>query len=383
MIAAAAPARVALTALSLRDLRNYATLDLTFDASLVALSGPNGAGKTNLLEAISLLTPGRGLRRAAFEEIVRNGAEAGWTVATTLSRDGEEARLGTALSGRGGEARSRKVRINGATMPSADAFLEYLRLLWLTPAMDGLFTGSAGDRRRFLDRLVLTVDSAHGRRMRDFERLLTQRNRILEESGDAAWLDAVEAELAAHAIAVALARAETVQLLSSRTLRGESAPGAFPAGRISLQGDFDASIAGLSAAEAELRYRDVLSGGRPADRAARRTLKGPHRSDLDVVFAAKDMPAAKSSTGEQKALLIGLVLAHAEIVAEVSGMTPVLLLDEVAAHLDPDRRRALFARLAALGGQSFLTGTDRALFADLPADSAHYRVVSGTVDRID
>jgi DNA replication and repair protein RecF len=383
MIAASAPARVALTALSLKDLRNYAALDLTFDAALVALSGPNGAGKTNLLEAISLLTPGRGLRRAAFEEIVRNGAEAGWTVAATLSRDGEEVRLGTGLLGRGGEARSRKVRINGATMPSADTLLEYLRVLWLTPAMDGLFTGSAGDRRRFLDRLVLTVDSGHGRRMRDFERLLTQRNRILEENGDAVWLDAVEAELAAHAVAVALARAETVALLSSRLQREGDAQEAFPAGRISLQGDFDASITGLSAAEAELRYRDVLSAGRPADRAAGRTLKGPHRSDLDVVFAAKDMPAARSSTGEQKALLIGLVLAHAEIVAEVSGMTPVLLLDEVAAHLDPSRRRALFDRLAALGGQSFLTGTDRALFADLPADSAHYRVVAGTVDRID
>jgi DNA replication and repair protein RecF len=381
MIDASAPVRVALTALSLKDLRNYAALELAFDASLVVLSGPNGAGKTNLLEAISLLTPGRGLRRASFEEIVRNGAVTGWTVAATLNRDGEETRLGTGLFGRGGEARSRKVRINGATMPSADSLLEYLRVLWLTPSMDGLFTGPAGDRRRFLDRLVLTIDSGHAKRTRDFERLLTQRNRILEENGDAAWLDAVEAELAAHAVAVALARAETVALLSSRLQSEERVPGAFPAGRISLSGDFDASISGLSAAEAELRYRDILSAGRSADRAAGRALHGPHRSDLDFVFAAKDMPAARSSTGEQKALLIGLVLAHAEIVAEVSGMTPVLLLDEVAAHLDPARRRALLDRLAALGSQSFLTGTDQALFADLPSDSAHYQVANGAVSR--
>lgn len=383
MIDASAPAQVALTALSLKDLRNYAALELTFDASLVVLSGPNGAGKTNLLEAISLLTPGRGLRRASFDEIIRNGAEAGWTVAATLRRDGEEARLGTGLFGSGGEPRLRKVRINGATMPSADTLLEYLRVLWLTPSMDGLFTGPAGDRRRFLDRLVLTIDAGHARRTRDFERLLTQRNRILEENGDAAWLDAVEAELAAHAVAVALARAETVALLAARTERATEEAGTFPAGRLSLAGDFDRALAGRSAAEAELWYRGVLAEGRAADRAAGRTLTGPHRSDLSVVLAAKDAPAARASTGEQKALLIGLILAYAEIVAATSGMTPVLLLDEVAAHLDPGRRTALFERLSALGGQAFLTGTERSLFADMPPDSAHYRVVAGAVDLID
>lgn len=377
MNAAPAPDRVALTALSLKDLRNYATLDLSLNATLIALAGPNGAGKTNLLEAISLLTPGRGLRRASFEEIVRNGADSGWTVAATLTCRGEEARLGTGL-GAPGEARTRRVRINGANA-SADALLDYLRVLWLTPAMDGLFTGRAGDRRRFLDRLVLTVDAAHARRARDLERLLTQRNRILEENGDAAWLAATEAELAAHAVAVSLARAETVALLSTRMEREAGGDGAFPAGRISLAGDFDHAVAGRSAAEAELWYRDALAVGRAADRAAGRALEGPHRSDLDVVLAAKDMPAARSSTGEQKALLIGLILAHAELVAEVSGMKPVLLLDEVAAHLDPARRTALFERLAALACQAFLTGTDRALFVDLPSGSARYTVSNGTV----
>jgi DNA replication and repair protein RecF len=261
------------------------------------------------------------------------------------------------------------VRVNGAAVASAEALLDYLRVLWLTPAMDGLFTGAAGERRRFLDRLVLTVDPGHARRARDFERLLTQRNRLLDQNAAPAWLDAVEAQLSETAVALALARAETVALLAARIDEQRRDSAGFPAGRMTLSGDFDTAIAGRSAAEAEIWYRDVLAGGRAADRAAGRTLQGPHRSDLDVAFAAKGMPAAASSTGEQKALLIGLILAHAELVAAVSGMTPVLLLDEVAAHLDPAGRAALFARLAALGCQSFLTGADPALFAALP-DSA-------------
>ena len=378
------PDRVALTSLALTNLRNYAALNAGFGAGLVVLTGENGAGKTNLLEAISLLTPGRGLRRANYEEITRTGATTGWAVAATIARNGEEAKFGTGLvEGATGEARARVVRINGATASSADALLDYLRVLWLTPAMDGLFTGPASERRRFLDRLVLTIDAGHGRRTREFERLLTQRNRLLEENSSAAWLDAVEAELAGRAVAVALARAETVALLSASILRrsGEASP--FPAGKLGLDGDFDREIAGVSAAEAELGYRRALVEGRGADRAAGRTLKGPHRSDLDVVFAAKAMPAALSSTGEQKALLIGLILAHAELVAGMSGMTPILLLDEVAAHLDVGRRTALFERLAALGCQSFLTGADPALFAGLPASASRYRVAGGAVDRIE
>ena len=377
---AAAPDCVALTSLSLSNLRNYVAANVAFGAGIVVLTGANGAGKTNLLEAISLLTPGRGLRRAAFEEITRHAAESGWAVAATLLRGGGETRLGTGLvEAAPGEARARKVRVNEATAPSADALLEHLRILWLTPAMDGLFSGPAAERRRFLDRLVLTLDAAHGRRTRDFERLLTQRNRLLDEGGNSAWLDAVEAQLAAHAVSLALARAETIALLSARMIgRGG---GAFPAGRIALAGEFDRAIAGRKAAEAELDYRDALARSRAADRAAARTLLGPHRSDLDVVFAEKDMLAALSSTGEQKALLIGLILAHAEIVAEMSGMTPLLLLDEIAAHLDPDRRAALFDRLAVLGCQAFLTGTDPALFAGLPADAARFRVAAGSVER--
>jgi DNA replication and repair protein RecF len=374
---------VALTALSLTNLRNYASASVAFKAGLVVLTGENGVGKTNLLEAISLLTPGRGLRRASYEEITRDGTPSGWAVAATIERNGDETRLGTGLleSANGGEARARSVRINAAPASGADALLDYLRVLWLTPAMDGLFTGPGSERRRFLDRLVLTIDAAHGRRTRDLEKLLTQRNRLLEENASSAWLDALEMELAGHAVAVALARAETVALLSAEMLRHTEDAQAFPVGRISLAGDFEERMAGGSAAETELWYRDALAKNRAADRAAGRALLGPHRSGFQVVFAEKNMPAALSSTGEQKALLIGLILAHAELTAATSGMTPILLLDEIAAHLDAGRRAALFARLAALGGQSFLTGTDAALFIAAAERGEMFRIANGVIER--
>jgi DNA replication and repair protein RecF len=381
---ARAPKRVSLTALSLKDLRNYPDLNLTIAAPLVVLTGANGVGKTNLLEAISLLTPGRGLRRAAYEDIARHGSAGTWAVAAIVSRNGEETRIGTGLTvAAPGEPRTRKVRINGATAATADALLDYLRVLWLTPATDGLFSGPAPERRRFLDRLVLSVDPGHAARVRDFERLVTQRNRLLAESGRPAWLEAVEAQLAEKAVAVALARAETVALLSIRIAAQAVASAAFPIGRIAVSGDFDKALASQSAAEAELWYRRVLARNRVADRAAGRTLEGPHRSDLDVVFAEKDMPAALSSTGEQKALLIGLILAHAGLVAELSGMTPILLLDEVAAHLDPGRRAALFERLAALGCQTFMTGADVALFDALPGAHEMFRIAGNGISQIE
>ncbi len=374
-----APDRVALRSLSLKSFRNYAAANVVFDTDLIVLTGENGAGKTNLLEAISLLTPGRGLRRARYEEIVRLDTDQGWAVAAKILRNGEETRLGTGLvDAPAGEARSRAVRINGAPVPSADALLDHLRVLWLTPSMDGLFTGAASERRRFLDRLVLTIDAAHGRRAREFDRLMTQRNRLLDEGANSGWLDAVEAELSERAVAVALARAETASLLSARMERQEAAS-LFPPGRLALAGDFDRAIEGRSAAEAELGYREALREGRAADRVAGRTLVGPHRSDLDVALVGKAVPAAHSSTGEQKALLIGLILAHAGIVAETTGMTPILLLDEIAAHLDEGRRRALFDKLQRLGGQAFLTGADPALFADLPPTALRFRVAAGTV----
>jgi len=375
----ASPVTVTLRGLKLTDFRNYASLSLGLAAPLIALTGANGAGKTNCLEAISLLTPGRGLRRAPYEALIRAGAQAGWAIAVDLARDGEVVRIGTGLQATAeSRERGRRIRIDGANA-NAENLLEYLRVLWLTPAMDNLFTGPAGDRRRFLDRLVLAVDPGHGRRVGDLEKLLASRNRLLDENGGRALLDAIETQLAEKALAVAIARTETIGLLTDR-MAAQGADGAgFPLATLALAGDFEARYLGGPAGRGEDAYRDALAQARPRDRAARRTLEGPHRSDLAVVFADKAMPAAQSSTGEQKALLIGLLLAHAGLVAQLSGMTPILLLDEIAAHLDADRRDALFTRLRHLGCQAIMTGTEKALFADIGGDWQHFHVQAGEI----
>ena len=370
------PVRVALRSLTLSDFRNYETLSVTFDAPMVALVGENGAGKTNLLEAISLLTAGRGLRRAALEDLARRGAPHGWAVSARVEGIGGETRIGV---GHTAGDPGRRIQINGSDARSSEMLLDYLRVLWLLPSMDGLFTGPAGDRRRFLDRLVLAIDPGHGRRVADLERTLRARNRLLDERGSDAFLDAVEAQLAPLAVAVSYARQETVTLLRKRMASQAEAGQPFPQADVLLTGGFEDSAAGVAAGDLEDAYREMLAAGRYRDRAAGRTLQGPHRSDLTVRHVAKDMPAALASTGEQKALLIGLVLAHAEVAAAIAGLTPLLLLDEVAAHLDPDRRRALFARLADLGLQVMMTGTDPFLFAELPEASRILKVANGRV----
>ncbi|WP_420412559.1 DNA replication/repair protein RecF [Roseibium sp.] len=360
-----------LTRLTLTGFRNYAALSIDLSAKMAAFVGANGAGKTNILEAISFLTAGRGLRRAALADIARKGGNGSWSVAAKILLDDIETSLGTgATTGVPG----RKVRIDGEDMRSSEGLLDYMRVLWLVPAMDGLFTGPGSDRRRFLDRLTLAIDPAHGRRVSDFESALRQRNKLLDQGGSDAYLSALELQVASLGTAVSLARQETVgllrQMISDQPLEGST----FPQASLSLEGAFEAEMLEMSASDQEDHYCRLLEQGRPRDRAAGRTLSGPHLSDLKVRHAAKDMPAAQSSTGEQKALLIGLVLAHAELTAKVSGLTPVLLLDEVAAHLDPARRAALFAKLESLGGQVFMTGTDRALFDALPAQSEVFEV---------
>jgi len=352
-----------LTRLSLTGFRNYAALSLDLSAKLVAFVGANGAGKTNILEAISFLTAGRGLRRATLSDIAGKDGDGSWSVAATVFLDGLETKIGTGLSpGTSG----RKVRIDGEDVRGSESLLDYMRVLWLVPAMDGLFTGPASDRRRFLDRLTLAIDPAHGRRVSDFETALRQRNRLLDQGGSDSFLSALEQQVAELGTAVSIARSETVGLLAGMIADQVCADLPFPHAGITLEGAFETDTHNLSASDREDRYLSMLRDGRARDRAAGRTLSGPHLSDLKVLHAAKAMPASQSSTGEQKALLIGLVLAHAELTAKVSGMTPVLLLDEIAAHLDPDRRSALFAKLNSLGGQVFMTGTDEALFEALP-----------------
>jgi len=374
------PQQSHISKLTLTNFRNYAALSIGFSPGAVVFSGDNGAGKTNLLEAISLLTPGRGLRRAPYADVAREGGDGGFALHARLDGPDGQVEIGTGITG--GEAAGeggRKVRINGAPARSADAMLEWLRVVWLTPAMDGLFPGPAADRRRFLDRLVLAIDPGHGQRALDYEKAMRGRNRLLTEgSRDSAWFDAIEMQMAETGVAIAAARAELVRLLAAMIDRLPSS-GPFPQADISLFGDLESDVASSPAVDVEERYRAALAEGRERDRAAGRTLDGPHRSDLLVRHRPKAMPAELCSTGEQKALLVGIVLSHARLTGEMSGMTPILLLDEIAAHLDAGRRAALFSILEELNCQAFMTGTDASLFSSLRGRAQFLTVDHGTV----
>ncbi|WP_267396302.1 MULTISPECIES: DNA replication/repair protein RecF [unclassified Sphingomonas] len=342
-----------LSRLVLTDFRNHPGLVLAPDRGFVVLTGENGAGKTNILEAVSLLAPGRGLRRAALSDMARQDGPGGFGVAATLAVGDDPVELATGTLAASPERR--QVRIQGATT-TANALAEWLTVLWLTPAMDRLFVEPAGERRRFLDRLTLALDPGHARHAARYEAAMRARNRLLaqDEPADPDWLAALEAQMADHGAAVASARQAAVDLLGAQL--AEQPEGPFARAGLALHGW--AGEAGQLAVE--------LRQGRARDAAAGRTLVGPHRADLAVTHLGKRQPAALASTGEQKALLLGIVLAHAELVAARIGRAPILLLDEVAAHLDPARRAALFARLAG-HEQVWITGTEEALFAEVGA----------------
>ncbi len=365
--------------LSLADFRNYSALALDFAPGAVVLTGENGAGKTNLLEAISFLSPGRGLRRAVLEDVARAGAAGGFAVHARVEGAFGEVEIGTGTLGEAGEAGGRRVRINGAPARSAEDMLEWLRIMWLTPAMDALFTGPAAERRRFIDRLVLAIDPSHGRRALDYEKAMRGRNRLLADNvRDEGWFEAIETQMAETGTAIAAARVEIVRLLAAmiERLPGD---GPFPPADIALSGTLEEALPGRPAVEVEEAFRRALSDNRGRDRAAGRTLDGPHRSDFLVRHRPKDMPAGLCSTGEQKALLTGLVLSHARLVAELSGAPPILLLDEIAAHLDAGRRAALFSILEELDCQAFMTGTDPELFSSIRGRAQFFTVAGGAV----
>jgi DNA replication and repair protein RecF len=367
--------------LVLADFRSYAALDLPLDGHMVVLSGENGAGKTNALEALSLLSPGRGLRRAELAECARIGGRGGFAVSVEIERQGERVQLGVGLDPPdGGEPQARRFRIDRAPAPSARALADHLRLVWQTPAMDQLFLGAAGERRRFLDRLVLAVDPDHGTRVNALERALRNRNRLLEDAAtDRRWIEAAEHEVAELAIAVAAARHDSVARLTALIAAERRADSLFPFAEIALDGEIEALVAGLPALAAEDRYRAMLTDNRGRDAAAGRTLIGPHTSDLVVRHGPKQLEARQCSTGEQKALLTGLVLAHAHLVTAASGIAPIVLLDEIAAHFDPVRRAALFNELMGLGGQVWMTGADDAAFAELTHRAQILRVTPGRI----
>ena len=369
--------------LRLSSFRSYASAAIDIrgaddpGASFVVLTGANGAGKTNLLEAISLFSAGRGLRLAPFDSLGKLGAETGWAVATTIETTSGPVDMGTGLAGKNS---GRQVKINGANARSVEDMSAYIRLLWLTPAMDGLFNGPATDRRRFLDRLVMTLIPDHSRSIAGFEKSMRQRNKLLEENADKDWIKAVEMQMAEFGAAIHFARADSLQHLQH--LANMKLSPAFPASILTLdplfgdgRDDFTSSLA------LETALLDCWSQNRALDRAAKRTLIGPHRVDLQVVHRQKSMPARLCSTGEQKALLIGLVLAHCALVFQMSGITPILLLDEIGAHLDPDRRVALFAALKSLNTQVWMSGTDPILFEGLKDQALFIRVENGMLNR--
>jgi len=386
---------VPVSRLTLSDFRSYATALMEPGPGFVLLFGENGAGKTNLLEALSMLAPGRGLRGAALSEMARQGGCGAWAVAATITplplAGGEEVRSTEGVgpsgetqddaptpqpppaSGRGGVSIGtgtlpaapdrRQVRISGAPA-SVNSLSEWLSVLWLTPAMDRLFTGSAGDRRRFLDRLVLALEPGHAHHASRYEAAMRARNKLLaDESWDEPWLASLELAMAEHGAEIAGARARAVAALDARLATAPEDE--FARAELALEGWHGGDLASM------------LRTNRQRDAAAGRATEGPHRQDLAVVHRAKQMAAAQSSTGEQKALLLGLVLAHADLVAERRGEPPVLLLDEVAAHLDPKRRAALFDRLKGRG-QVWMTATEAALFDGIE-EASRFHVRPGQV----
>jgi DNA replication and repair protein RecF len=383
-VSGAAPALLAVRQVRLTDFRNYRQLRLDCGPEPVVLVGANGAGKTNLLEALSFLVPGRGLRRARLDELARRPsgeepAASSWAVAATLDTPEGRLAVGTGIEfprAEGGLAR-RLVRIDGRPATSQTALGLHVAAVWLTPQQDRLFLDGPAERRRFLDRLVTALHPEHAADVAAHENAMRQRSRLLGEGNrDPHWFTVLEDTMARHGVALAAARADTVQRLDAAARLGV---GPFPRASLAMAGEVDGWIASMPAIDAEDRMRAELAAGRLRDAATGTTSCGPHRSDLGVRHLDLDLPAADGSTGQQKALLVSIALAHARLVALARGRPPLLLVDEIAAHLDAERRAALSDEIVALGAQSWMTGTDAGLFEPLAGRAQLLRVVDGTI----
>ena len=373
--------KLAVRRLTMTNFRNYGSARVTVDERPVLLTGANGAGKTNLLEALSFLAPGRGLRGAALGEVARRGGTPGtWSVAATLNGAGGPVEVGTGIAAGGGDTpRRRAVRIDGADAASQADLAHCVTINWLTPEMDRLFDSGASERRRFLDRLVGGFDRDHAARVGRYERAMRERNRILRDSGargDAAWLGVLETAMAETGVAVAAARRSLVARLGAYCAR---AMGGFPAAALAVEGAVEEMLDAMPALAAEEGVRERLAALRSVDAEAGRATFGVHRSDLACTHVARDRAASQCSTGEQKALLIRIVLAGAALHADERGSAPILLLDEVGAHLDRDRRAALFDAVLALGAQAWITGTEPEAFAALGDRAQRFAVADGAL----
>lgn len=371
------PSRLAVLSLKLAQYRSYDLCTIETGGASVALHGPNGAGKTNILEAVSMLVPGRGLRRAGAEEVIRRPGGIGWRVRAEVATATGVIEIATGVEG--AETTRRTVEIDSKSATQT-ALGRHVRMVWLTPAMDRLWLDAPGDRRRFLDRIALGFEPDHAEVSLTYEKAMRARNRLLREPGwDDAWLAGLEAQMARAGARIARARSESlIRLIEAQNGARIGVETLFPRAELSILGDMEFHFSQALRTGDDLDQLEVeeaaslsraLASSRPRDAAAGRTLTGPHRSDLEAVYAAKNMPAAACSTGEQKALLISLCLANARALAEATGAAPILLLDEVTAHLDTSRRKALFGEIEALGAQAWMTGTAAELFEGLGGDA--------------
>lgn len=377
----AATAHTAVLSLTLRDFRNYARLQLRLSGAPVVLTGANGAGKTNILEALSFFSPGRGLRRARLSDISRHGAADCWAAHAEMTTAIGPIAVGTGLAesseDEDGGGERRVVRINGETVAAASDLAEYLDVVWLTPQMDRLFIDGVSTRRRFMDRLVYGLDGGHARQVAAYERAMRERNRLLRTGGaDPAWLAALESQMAEHGVAVAAARRDGLTRIEAGMAL---ATGPFPRARLAAQGVVESWLAEMPALAVEEKVRTALAERRGIDREAGAATEGPHRSDMAVWHAEKAQAAEHCSTGEQKALLVAITLANARLIKARRQAPPLMLLDEISAHLDGRRRSALYDELLALGGQVWLTGTDDELFAGLTGRAEFFAVADGVV----